>query len=135
MMTEKLTYIYYDADQFTTLIETATSYYDLRGNWSEGLTIGSEIVGNKSNNNRMILSPDKWYEVSSVLVRPSIELTLVTLIATPDRQKVTVVIRDGITNINGLMRVRLDNIEFVDGEFFADIPGFDYAHVKEGKVR
>lgn len=135
MMTEKLTYIHYDADQFTTLIETATSYYDLRGNWSEGLTIGSEIVGNKSNDNRVILSPDKWYEVSSVLVRPSIEQTLVTLITTPDCQKVTVVIRDGITNINGLMKVRLDNIEFIYGEFFADIPGFEYTHVKEGKVR
>lgn len=134
-MLETIDWLWYKESDYGTLIETETHYYDLRGNWTEGLAVGDTFVKNNSNINRMIVSPDKWYEVSSVLVRPSTGFTLVTLIATPDRQKVTVVIRDGITNINGLMRVRLDNIEFVDGEFFADIPGFDYTHVKEGKVR
>ena len=134
-MVETIEWLWYKESDFETIIETETHYYELRGNWTEGLAVGDTFVKNNSNNNRMILSPDKWYEVSSVLVRPSIEQTLVTLITTPDCQKVTVVIRDGITNINGLMKVRLDNIEFIYGEFFADIPGFEYTHVKEGKVR
>lgn len=134
-MLETIDWLWYKESDYGTLIETETHYYELRGNWTEGLAVGDTFVKNNSNTNRMILSPDKWYEVSSVLVRPSIEQTLVTLITTPDCQKVTVVIRDGITNINGLMKVRLDNIEFIYGEFFADIPGFEYTHVKEGKVR
>lgn len=122
-MIETITSIYYNHGNFETLIETETHYYELRGDWTEGLAVGDTFVKNESNNARAILSPDKWYEVSSVLIRPAIGLTVTALIVAPDRQKVVVVIPGGIDKPSKIRKVKLTNIKFKDGEFFADIHG------------
>lgn len=122
-MTEKIERLWYKESDYETYIETETHYYNLRGNWTEGLAVGDEFVKNESSNYRAILVPDKWYEVSSILIRPAKEFTLAEVIVTPDGQKLPVVIRKGIPNASSINKVKLSNIEFIDGEFFADIRG------------
>lgn len=122
MMLETIEWLWYKESDFETIIETETHYYELRGNWTEGLAVGDTFVKNNSNIDRAIIA-EKWYDVSSILIRPATKFTLAELIATADRKKVNVVIRGGIPNASSVSRIKLKNIEFVDGEFFADVCG------------
>lgn len=122
-MTETIDYLWYKESEFETIIETETHYYALRGNWTEGLAVGDEFVKNESNNDRAILVTDKWYDISSILIKPSIGFHLMQLITTAGGETTPVMIRKGIPNASSINKVKLSNIEFIDGEFFADVHG------------